>query len=345
MKGKFIGIFICVLLMTTVVSVIGQPGKYNPLTLHIRGVPGEIFTKNTPTIFGCPTLGEIIDQQQTTRGGLATAISVSDVAQSFKPSIDSLTKISIPIFRKGTIPDDIIFTVSIRAELEGDDITSYEISRGQYPGNLETEWITCDVPDITVIPEQTYFIVCTASGTLDPEMAFICWSFGPDLYERGEAWSANQGSGSWRNHEDKDQCFITYGFIDNDLPQIPETPSGPSNGKPGEMYTFTTVTTDPDNDEVFYLWDWGDGSDSGWLGPYESGVTCEEQHAWPTRGRYEIKVKSKDSWGQESDWSDPLSITIPKSKTQNLFMMFFESLTKNHPYLFPIVKNLLHMGE
>jgi hypothetical protein len=38
-------------------------------------------------------------------------------------------------------------------------------------------------------------------------------------------------------------------------PNTPATPSGPPSGKAGVEYTYTTHTTDVDDDQVFYLFD------------------------------------------------------------------------------------------
>jgi len=99
-------------------------------------------------------------------------------------------------------------------------------------------------------------------------------------------------------------------FIGNNV--APDTPkiSGPANGKPGVEYIYTTNTTDQDGDPIYCLWDWGDGSYSNWLGPYYPGETAPASHTWVNRGNYTIRVKAKDIFGAESDWSDPLSVTI-----------------------------------
>ena len=51
-------------------------------------------------------------------------------------------------------------------------------------------------------------------------------------------------------------------------PEKPDIPDGPSTGGIDTEYTYTTKTTDPDGDKLYYLFDWGDGEVSGWLGPY-----------------------------------------------------------------------------
>lgn len=114
--------------------------------------------------------------------------------------------------------------------------------------------------------------------------------------------------------------------------------SGPAEGKSGKEYTYAASTTDPQGDQIYYLWDWGDDTDSGWVGPYVSGVECEESKTWSSRGDYLIKVKAKDDEGHESEWSDPLSVSMPKNR---MFNRPFINFLHQHPNLFPILRQLI----
>ena len=96
---------------------------------------------------------------------------------------------------------------------------------------------------------------------------------------------------------------------DNSAPNIPLKPSGPISGLKNKQYTYSTSTTDPDGDQVYYFWDWGDGKTTGWLGPYNSGQ-LSTSHKWTSRGTFLVKVKAKDIYGVESGWSATLSVTI-----------------------------------
>jgi len=122
-------------------------------------------------------------------------------------------------------------------------------------------------------------------------------------------------------------------------PEKPDAPEGSASGKINEEYTYTSFTTDPDEDELYYLFDWGNGEYSGWIGPYNSGQTSEASYAWTEKGDYEIKVKAKDDHGVQSEWSDPFPISMPKTKqlSRPLFFDFFERF----PLFFPTLKNLL----
>ncbi len=98
----------------------------------------------------------------------------------------------------------------------------------------------------------------------------------------------------------------------NHPPNKPGKPSGPTSGRVGVSYTYTATTTDPDGDQIYYKFSWGDGSYSDWLGPYSSGDIVSASHSWSNKGNYEIRVKAKDTHGMESEWSDPLPVAMPK---------------------------------
>jgi PKD repeat protein/glutaredoxin len=94
-----------------------------------------------------------------------------------------------------------------------------------------------------------------------------------------------------------------------DPPNIPSTPSGPDSGMHKISYTYSTSTTDPnDGDQMFYKFDWDDGTTSQWLGPYDSGEPVSTDHAWNDAGTFDIKVKAKDLAGSESGWSNTKTV-------------------------------------
>jgi len=101
---------------------------------------------------------------------------------------------------------------------------------------------------------------------------------------------------------------------DNLPPNKPNKPSGKTTGGYGVDYSYSTKTTDSDGDQISYLFDWGDGTDSGWLGPYPSGTTITAKHTWKEQGSFDVKVKAKDGHGAESEWSDTLPVIMPKNR-------------------------------
>jgi hypothetical protein len=125
----------------------------------------------------------------------------------------------------------------------------------------------------------------------------------------------------------------------NTAPLKPETPTGPASGKTHVAVTFSTKSTDPDGDDLYYCWSWGDGT-IDWVGPYESETTCEAQHVWTAKDTYDVRVKAKDIFGKESPWSDSLPITMPCSFNRSI-LQFLELLFQRFLNAFPLLRHLM----
>jgi len=119
-------------------------------------------------------------------------------------------------------------------------------------------------------------------------------------------------------------------------PNKPSKPTGETSIEAGETYQYLSSTTDPEGSQVFYKWGWGDGTFSEWLGPYGSGEEVEASHSWSERGSYAVKVKAKDSEGIEGEWSDPLSVSLPRYKVFNKQLIV--GLLERFPILYRLVK-------
>jgi len=310
-------------------------------TSYVPGSPSRVSPespdtpKNTPCYVTCILNNDLLDQSQDIlEAGYALA-STQWLAQSFKPSLGTLTRIELLISREYTTSYSV--KISIRDNLLGNDIVSVTKQPEDFP--ILTfpfnEWTEIDFPDAYVVPEETYYIVCT---TNQPIGDYNWFGNGNNLYERGQAYfSYDQGS-SWVIRPTIDLCFKTYG-IENQPPNKPVKPSGTASGKINVEYTYTTSTTDPDGDQVSYWFDWGDGTNSGWVGPLVSGATASAKHTWTAQGTYPIKVKAKDTNNAESDWSDPLSVVMPRSRTINT--PFLLKLLERFPHAFPILRHLM----
>lgn len=114
-------------------------------------------------------------------------------------------------------------------------------------------------------------------------------------------------------------------------PMIPKI-EGPTNGEIGEEYTYCILDIiDPDGDNVFIFWDWGDGTNSDWLGPFKNGEQVYENHTWNRRGTFTIKAKLKDEYNHESDWGY-LEVIIPKHKINKniLLLKLIEQFLNSH---------------
>jgi len=96
----------------------------------------------------------------------------------------------------------------------------------------------------------------------------------------------------------------------NHAPSRPSVPVGPESGYVQAEYEFLSSSFDVDGNDIFYVFDWGDGSESGWLGPFSSGNTASASHVWAAAGSFEVRVRAKDVFGELSPWSESSFIVI-----------------------------------
>jgi len=147
--------------------------------------------------------------------------------------------------------------------------------------------------------------------------------FGEGIKEIGRANQDSKEDNIWRINELVMRfCFYELTLfgdpmailkdVDFHAPQKPAIPQGETNGKLNEKYEYESFAIDEDGDMLYYLWDFGDG-DEKWYGPHISGEKIKVWHSWNKKGNYEIKVKARDIYGRESEWSDPLPVKMPLS--------------------------------
>jgi hypothetical protein len=125
----------------------------------------------------------------------------------------------------------------------------------------------------------------------------------------------------------------------NTHPNIP-TVIGPLSGKAGKKYEYKFLSTDPESQDISFFVEWGDDISTYWTGYVNSETEVRLAHTWFELGTYTIKAKAKDIYGAESDWSDPLTVTITKGKSR-VINTPFQWFLQSHPYLFPILQTLL----
>jgi len=97
----------------------------------------------------------------------------------------------------------------------------------------------------------------------------------------------------------------------NDPPTKP-TIAGPTNGKPDIEYEFIFNSTDPNDDSIMYLIEWGDDT-TEWTEYGDSGEEFTLKHIWNKEGNYIIKAKAIDIDNAESNWSE-FKLNIPRNK-------------------------------
>ena len=186
-----------------------------------------------------------------------------------------------------------------------------------------------------------YLFDGSTSYDRDGEVEFYEWDFGDGTTDNGMIVShAYNTSGTYDitltttdNEGYKGNLTRTIDAVKNYPPDIPSI-DGPSSGGWGKPFHFTFQSSDIEGSNVWYFVDWGDGKDTGWMGPYISGDEITDSHTWTQQETFTIKCKAKDIYGFESDWAE-FEIEIPRNKICYRFL--FNWLLER----FPILNKLL----
>jgi hypothetical protein len=121
----------------------------------------------------------------------------------------------------------------------------------------------------------------------------------------------------------------------NNPPEIP-TITGPTNGAYGTEYTYEIMATDPDDNDLYYYIDWGNGS-TDLVGPFGSGRTAKVDHIWNESGTYVIKVRSRDTYDEKSDWTT-LEVSMPKKQIKTKFNIY----SNFYPWIQNIINQIIN---
>jgi hypothetical protein len=217
MKNKIVGIVVLMLMATTVVSAANINMKENIRTTS----SGDVSHCNNKIESYQPALFDWwnVDQKQTHQDRIGMQLvhpQTQTIAQSFTPTKDTLTAISLYIFKASTPPDPVQITVSIRDNLTGSDLTNKTINTSVVTIGTKDTWVLFDFKDFSITPGSTYFIVC--SSNKNALTGVYCWLFAyndTDRYPKGEGWIKPGVTKDWVTlnqwgFKESDLCFKTY---------------------------------------------------------------------------------------------------------------------------------------
>ncbi len=231
-KRLVISIF-CILLLTTGFSfgvhaeenekiITDESGKLDLEAVIFEASPGKDDSDSIPS----SSFFDTLDQQQTQDSNYSfTVVENSWFAQSFIPTLETLTRVELKLYKRGTLNTLI---VSIKSNLSGPDLTWVSIPGTSIPTNPANKtWYECDFPDISVTPGNTYYIVWTPLGNHDCGNNSY-WCFGiNNPYINGFISIYYYYYGFWVlfnpvNFSNPDFCFKTYGLQkENNPPNKP----------------------------------------------------------------------------------------------------------------------------
>ena len=103
---------------------------------------------------------------------------------------------------------------------------------------------------------------------------------------------------------------IAHGASANTAPTTPLTPTGLAELVTDQVVEFETEATDAEGNLLYFMWDWGDGDVSDWLGPFDEGTKVNASHSYAVVASYDIKVMTKDPFGEETVWSAVLPVSV-----------------------------------
>ncbi|HVQ01619.1 MAG TPA: hypothetical protein VMT57_08920 [Candidatus Thermoplasmatota archaeon] len=365
MKNKILGICICTLLITTAIPAV-ESLKNNTINSNLAMMNRD----NNPPVFGTPSPA---NNTLNTSLNFTWSIPITDpegdlITWAIQCNNGQIsTGYSEPNGTKSITLTNLAYLTSYVIWVNATDPMGSQV--------FVSAWyaFTTRAPSVPPIfgtpsPENgslnTPNIFSWGISISDPDGDLFTWTIQCSNGQVASGNNANNGTKSlplagllsatvytvWVNATDPTgsglytRAWYTFTVQPNLPPSKPNKPSGNASGKVNKLYIYSTSTTDPNIDQVYYNWSWGDGNYSGWLGPFPSGAKVSANHTWTVKGSYEIKVKAKDPQGNESVWSDPLPVTMPQYNgitPYNMLLKFLEWLFDWFPHAFPILRHIV----
>lgn len=106
-------------------------------------------------------------------------------------------------------------------------------------------------------------------------------------------------------------------YSNDDFPYTPIVYTGKIQGFNNTLYTYSALTTDPNDYPVRYRFDYGNGTFSDWTPFVPSGTSSYLSFAWETPGVYGLRTQAQNQYGLESAWSEPVQVVMTDKSAAN----------------------------
>ena len=215
-RKKTIGIFVCMLVLATAVSITAT----------------DVPEKKLDVVAKTRILDQV-DQQQSKiilpqeDGQFSEINKLNGAAQSFTPTLRILTRIKLKLTKDiGIYAPQYRTTanliVSIRSELNGEDLVTAVVTPEEVPDAYnnslpnpyeQIRLVEVDFDDLSVEMGETYYIICELES--EEGTGHYCWFVHDDTaYDNGFAWYHSHFYEEWFLKDStgsSDYCFITFG--------------------------------------------------------------------------------------------------------------------------------------
>ena len=147
-----------------------------------------------------------VDQRQVEYYRSSTINATEWVAQSFKPSLNKISKVELNIHAWNEAPS---VTMAIKQNLSSDNLVSTtELIEPSQDWN--SRWISFTFDEISLNPGEEYFIVCRSSAE-DHSVGWTNSGRNNDVYLNGTMYYSEDAGNQWESRNNRDGTFVTYG--------------------------------------------------------------------------------------------------------------------------------------
>jgi PKD repeat protein len=210
-----------------------------------------------------------------------------------------------------------ISTASLNINIQDPDgdTFNYRISTspniGSSSGNESSNGSkSCSISDLGYSTTYTWYVSCMDTGSgnwTNKSYWFTTESSGGD----GDGDGDGDGGGLPPPGDDTND---TSG--QNNPPETPVKPSGPTFVEKGVEYIFMSSTYDiTSGEQIRYRFDWGDGNYSNWSDFMSSNASVSMSYHWILISNYSIRVMAQDENDSNSSWSPALSVTVSQAES------------------------------
>ena len=301
-----------------------------------------------------------LDQSQTEHSGADFLPRGGERAQGFRPTLPKLTRVQLYINKNGTGPTfyDQYLLMIRENKPDGPTVMVSFLDASQL--QTGSHWVEFDFTNYSckLTPSKQYYMVIKGENEISGTsplywMYEIC-----DPYLYGDAYWHNATSFNWHRlwvlNCSCDFCFQTYGEVSTEADLDCSGSLVWSNVGPGDHVCANfTLENIGDTDsslnwkvESYPSWgNWNFTPESGTgLKPSDGPVTVQVCVDAPNVERAtfsgHVLVVNIDN---EGDYKTlPVSLSTPQNKIiTNPFLNYLESLSHNHPCIFPILRQIL----